>query len=110
MSSERFRLGAIIGALVLLHGSGAAFAQDEIELGKQVFTEIAQPGCPVCHTLADAGAEGNIGPDLDMMQPDKDTVLAAVQNGVGVMPSYDGILTPEQMDAVAAYVSSVAGK
>jgi mono/diheme cytochrome c family protein len=33
-----------------------------------------------------------------------------VTNGKGVMPSFKGQLTPEQIAAVAAYVSTVAGQ
>jgi hypothetical protein len=29
----------------------------------------------------------------------------AVTNGIGVMPAYEGILTPEEIEAVAKYVS-----
>ena len=33
-----------------------------------------------------------------------------VTNGKGVMPSFKGQLTPQQIPAVAAFVSSVAGQ
>ena len=29
----------------------------------------------------------------------------AVTNGIGVMPAYEGILTPEEIEAVSKYVS-----
>jgi mono/diheme cytochrome c family protein len=75
--------------------------------GKQIF-ETA--GCTSCHTLADAGAKGNIGPNLDEAKPPKELVVDRVTHGKGVMPPFDGSLSPEQIDAVATYVSSVAGK
>ena len=37
-------------------------------------------------------------------------MIKQVNNGGGVMPSFKGKLTPAQIKAVAAYVSSVAGK
>ena len=40
--------------------------------GADVFTTA---GCPNCHTLAAAGANGRVGPDLDRLKPD---VLVAV--------------------------------
>ncbi len=74
--------------------------------GSQVFEEAA---CGGCHTLADAGATGVIGPNLDAAMPSFDLVVERVTNGMGVMPSFEGELTPQQIQDVAAYVSSVAG-
>jgi mono/diheme cytochrome c family protein len=75
--------------------------------GKQVFQSA---GCTSCHTLADAGASGTVGPNLDQAKPPKALVVDRVTNGKGVMPSFKGQLTPAQIDAVATYVSTVAGK
>jgi mono/diheme cytochrome c family protein len=80
------------------------------ELGRKVFTELAQPPCRLCHTLKAAGAEGTIGPSLDELKPDLEKALQAVRNGVGVMPPFRDKLTAEQIEAVARYVSEVAGK
>jgi mono/diheme cytochrome c family protein len=82
-------------------GSANASAQ-----GKQVFNS----NCKSCHTLKDAGATGSVGPNLDDLQPDKATVQRQVINGGGPMPSFKGKLSTTQINAVATYVSSVAGK
>jgi mono/diheme cytochrome c family protein len=74
--------------------------------GKQVF-ETA--GCTSCHTLADAGATGTVGPNLDQAKPPASLVVDRVTNGKGVMPSFKGQLSEKQIEDVAAYVSSVAG-
>jgi cytochrome c553 len=77
--------------------------------GKQVFTGSA--GCTNCHTLADAGSTGNVGPNLDDAKPSYDLVVTRVTNGSPAgMPPFKGTLTPTQIQDVAAYVSSVAGK
>ena len=76
--------------------------------GKTVFTGSA--GCSGCHTLADAGATGTIGPNLDQLKPPYDKVVTQVTNGGAVMPAFKSTLTPQQIADVAAYVSSVAGK
>jgi mono/diheme cytochrome c family protein len=76
--------------------------------GKQVF--LGAPACGGCHTLADAGTSGNVGPNLDDAMPPYDLVVDRVTNGQGGMPSFKGTLTPQQIQDVAAYVSSVAGK
>jgi mono/diheme cytochrome c family protein len=75
--------------------------------GKDIF-ETA--GCTGCHTLKDAGSTGTIGPNLDQKKPPKSLVIARVTNGKRAMPSFKTKLTKQQIDAVAAYVSSVAGK
>ncbi len=73
--------------------------------GKAVF---AASGCGGCHTLADAGAAGAVGPNLDEAKPPYDLVVDRVTNGKGVMPAF-GDLSEQQIQDVAAYVSSVAG-
>jgi cytochrome c6 len=76
--------------------------------GKAIFTGSA--ACAGCHTLADAGSTGNVGPNLDQVKPTFDKVVTQVTNGGGAMPAFKGTLTPQQISDVAAYVSSVAGK
>ena len=73
--------------------------------GKSIFTD----NCGSCHTLADAGTSGTIGPNLDDSKPSKDLAVDRVTNGMGVMPPFQDSLSPEQIQAVAEYVSSSAG-
>jgi cytochrome c6 len=73
--------------------------------GKDIFAA----NCGSCHTLKDAGTSGNVGPNLDQLQPDITRVQHQVINGGGAMPAFKGTLTPDQIAAVAKYVSSVAG-
>lgn len=85
--------------------STAAFADEaQLEQGKALFTAGAQPiACAVCHTLADAGAEGTIGPDLDELQPDADRIRKTMMEGMGAMPSFAD-LDDDDVDAIVAYV------
>ncbi len=69
--------------------------------GRSVFLTA---GCTSCHTLADAGARGTVGPNLDDAKPPRSLVLDRVTHGQGVMPSFSSRLTPAQIDAVADYV------
>jgi mono/diheme cytochrome c family protein len=96
----------------LAFSAGAAQAGDEpdLELGRQVFLDIAVPSCGICHTLADAGATGDIAPSLDDLQPDEDRVATVVREGVDIMPAFADVLTEEQIEAVAHYVATVAGQ
>jgi cytochrome c6 len=74
--------------------------------GKSIFTA----NCGSCHTLADAGTSGTVGPNLDDAKPPKDLVVQRVTNGQGAMPSFKDSLDAAQIQAVADYVSSAAGK
>ena len=78
-------------------------ADQLFEDGKEIF--LNQGNCSSCHTLIDAKSDGNIGPNLNQIMPTKDRVLSAVTNGIGVMPSYQGVLSKAEIEAVAPYVS-----
>jgi mono/diheme cytochrome c family protein len=87
-------------------GGGGGNAQT-LAQGKQLF----QQNCGTCHTLADAGTQGKVGPVLDQVKPDKQLVQSAIKNGglgSGTMPA--NIVTGKDANAVATYVSTVAGK
>jgi len=75
--------------------------------GKEIFLGTA--GCGGCHTLADAGTSGTVGPNLDDTLPSEDLVVDRVTNGKGAMPPFQGTLTEQQIADVAAYVSQAAG-
>jgi mono/diheme cytochrome c family protein len=75
--------------------------------GKAVF---ASAGCGNCHTLKAAGSNGTVGPNLDQLKPSKPKVAHQVEVGGGAMPSFKGQLSPAEIDAVAQFVSSSAGK
>jgi mono/diheme cytochrome c family protein len=97
--------GATPGETQAGEGEGEA-PQGDAAAGKQVF---ASAGCGGCHTLADAGSSGNVGPNLDDSQPDRALVVDRVTNGQGGMPSFKDQLSEEQIQNVAAYVSGAAG-
>jgi len=75
--------------------------------GKEIFLGTA--GCGGCHTLADAGTSGTVGPNLDQSPASEDLVVDRVTNGRGAMPPFQGTLTEQQIADVAAYVSQAAG-
>ena len=76
------------------------------ELGKNIFLNKA--ACSACHVLADAGSNGQIGPNLNEIRPDIGRVIISVTNGAGVMPSYLGILSQDEIEAVSYYVSEAS--
>lgn len=98
-------IGVYIGAVA---GTGAV-AQPQPggpADGKSIFTG----SCGGCHTLADAGTTGTVGPNLDESAPTKELAVERVTNGKGAMPSFKDSLDAAQIEAVAEYVSSRAGR
>jgi mono/diheme cytochrome c family protein len=100
-------------------GGGGASPESvppSLDEGKDLFVT----NCGACRTLAKAGTDGVVGPNLDDLlappsptPPDpatvKPRVLAAIENGVGGrMPK--GILSGSQAETVADFVSQVAGQ
>ena len=73
--------------------------------GKSIFTA----NCGSCHTLADAGTTGAVGPNLDESKPPPELVVDRVTNGQGAMPSFEDSLDADQIQAVADYVAGAAG-
>lgn len=73
--------------------------------GMSIFTA----NCGSCHTLADAGTNGAVGPNLDQARPPKPLVVDRVTNGQGAMPSFKDSLDPQQIEAVSEYVATAAG-
>jgi mono/diheme cytochrome c family protein len=87
---------------------GGTPPQGDPVAGKEIF--LGASGCTGCHTLADAGSTGQVGPNLDDAKPSFELAYDRVTNGQGGMPSFGTSLTDQQRADVAAYVSSVAGK
>ena len=79
------------------------FSDEKFDLGKNIFLNAGN--CGACHSLKDANAVGNIGPNLNEIKPDIGRVVSSVTNGIGVMPSFVEILSEEEINAVAYYVS-----
>jgi DMSO/TMAO reductase YedYZ molybdopterin-dependent catalytic subunit/mono/diheme cytochrome c family protein len=84
--------------------SPARALSDTAIAGKQLFVQQAQPGCGVCHSLADADARGVVGPNLNTLAPNLDQVRGAITQGVGAMPAYGAQLSASEIEALATYV------
>jgi cytochrome c553 len=81
--------------------TGGGGGQGDAAAGEAVF---ASAGCGGCHTMEAANASGGIGPNLDDAQPDFELVVDRVTNGQGAMPAFEGQLSEQQINDVAAYV------
>ena len=112
---------SVVSALTVLLVSAALLAQqkqpspkttianlDKMTAAGRSQKEMAQyvfdnHGCTSCHTLADAGSTGTVGPNLDQVKPSHDLVVTRVTNGKGQMPPFKGKLTKAQIEAVVKY-------
>ena len=102
------KMKKIVFILFFLILCGSVFADPKMDLGLDVYNDKAQ--CGVCHTLQAAGSEGQIGPNLDMLKSQMSQIIAAVTNGIGVMQAWEGILSYEEIEAVAYYVFNSTNK
>ena len=84
----------------------AVYKHGDPVAGKKIF----QTGpCAGCHTLADAGTHGTVGPNLDQAKPPLSIVVQRLLNGGGAMPSFKGTFSTKQIADVAAYVVKATG-
>jgi mono/diheme cytochrome c family protein len=113
-------LGVGIPALALSKEGSEGSSPENVASNLQTGKDLFVTNCGACHTLAEAGTDGVIGPNLDELlappsasAPDPNTikprVLSAINNGVnGRMPK--GVVSGQQADQVATFVSQVAGQ
>ncbi len=79
----------------------ASIPEGDPAAGKTLF---ASSGCGGCHVLADAGTNGNVGPNLDEAKPSLEKAFSQITNGGGGMPPYKDQLTEQQIADIASYV------
>jgi cytochrome c6 len=103
-----YRNARALTAAILFTAAAGVSAQTGMDEGKKLFTQTAVPACAVCHTLAHAGATGEIGPVLDELKPDAARVEKAIRNGIGQMPAYQN-LSDAQIKELARYVATATG-
>ena len=113
-------LGVGVPAWAISHEGSESASPGEVDSNLQEGKDLFVTNCGACHTLAKAGTDGVVGPNLDELlappsatAPDPTTikprVLSAIENGVGGrMPK--GVLSGQQADVVATFVSQVAGQ
>jgi cbb3-type cytochrome c oxidase subunit III len=109
--------GALLAAAALIAGGcgtgGKASSVGDQTNGKKLFTEQ----CAGCHTLADAGAKGTIGPNLDdafagpkaqgfKQSTIENVVLDQIREASPPMP--DNLVTGQDAIDVAGYVAAVS--
>jgi Cytochrome C oxidase, cbb3-type, subunit III len=103
-SYRTFGIGVLIAVAVAVSGCGGSGSKSSTSTssGAEVF---ASAGCGSCHTLSAAGAQGQVGPNLDALKPDAATVIRQVIFGGNGMPSFKKRLSRRQITEVAQFVS-----
>tara|TARA_Y100000590_G_scaffold444437_1_gene575184 strand:- start:54 stop:374 length:321 start_codon:yes stop_codon:yes gene_type:complete len=105
--NEKF-LKKIIFIFLILFFATSLYADEKMSLGKEVYNNKAM--CGTCHVLKASESMGDIGPNLDELKPSMDRIIYTVTNGIGVMQAWEGILTKEEIEAVAYYVFNSINK
>ena len=78
----------------------AAEAAADAAAGEEIF--IAN--CGSCHTLEAAGTTGTVGPNLERLELRPGRRRGAGREGGGGMPAFEGQLSEEEIQNVAAFV------
>jgi mono/diheme cytochrome c family protein len=123
--ARRLALVAVAGTALLLAGCGGSVGYSEGRGDRANGKELFVSNCGSCHTLADAGTQGQIGPDLDaafyesrrnglgesvIVQVVRDQIAYPTTTpGTGLPGMPANIVTGQDADDVTAYVASVAG-
>jgi mono/diheme cytochrome c family protein len=104
--TTRTRLATAALAAVVALGAAAAFADEPApaDIGRKTYTSY----CARCHGVNLVMVTGTF--DLRLFpKDDKERFVRAVNKGLRAMPAWEGIVKPEEIDAVWAYVGSVNG-
>jgi mono/diheme cytochrome c family protein len=97
-----FRLSLFVGALVV---ASAALAQDRAKI--QAGAELYETRCAMCHGERLRATGGAF--DLLKLRPNERARFdQAVNDGKGQMPAWGGVLSPDEIDQLWAYLRSRA--
>lgn len=100
----------LAAAAMTLISCGPPPLSEAAKRGRVVFIESSQPKCALCHELSHAGSPKGLGPNMNVLRPSRQQTINSVTQGVGIMPSQKGILTKQQIEDVADYLTEVAGR
>lgn len=119
-------LAVILGLFALLFAGCGALGYTSAKADKTNGKKLFSSTCGSCHTLADAGTTGTIGPDLDyafkqdlavgmtegtIRQVVRGQIAYAItETSTGSPGMPKNLVTGKDANDVAAYVASVAGK
>ena len=117
-------LAVLLAVIIPLWAFSKDGSSDEVASSDEESRELFVANCGSCHTLAAAGTDGIVGPNLDerlagavsgeltpeAIQASGDRALNAIVNGLGEGAMPAGILQGAQAEQVANYVARMAGQ
>jgi mono/diheme cytochrome c family protein len=90
---------SVLGALMVANAQAQEFPAEQIKLGSDTYARHCSP----CHGARMKNPEGAF--DLPTFPKDqKSRFLTSVGKGKNSMPPWDGLLKPEEIEALWAYV------
>ncbi|MDQ2984552.1 MAG: c-type cytochrome [Actinomycetota bacterium] len=98
---------AACAAVLLVTGCGSKNKTAASSAGQKIFVGS---GCGGCHSLAAAKSSGQVGPNLDQLEPSFKRVARQVRLGGNGMPAFASRLSKGEIDDVATFVSQSADK
>ena len=104
-------LAAAVLIVVLVAGGGddettVPSSGTQASGGNEEAIGLFNDACAQCHTLTVAGADGDVGPDLDDVAFTEERVLNAIQNGAGGGSMASGLLEGADAEAVAKLIAT----
>ena len=117
-------LAVLLAVIIPIWAFSKDGSSDETASTDEESRELFVANCGSCHTLAAAGTDGVVGPNLDerlagavsgeptpeAVQASRDRTLNAIVNGLGEGAMPAGILQGAQAEQVADYVARMAGQ
>jgi quinohemoprotein ethanol dehydrogenase len=85
-------------------------SDDTVSADTEAGLSLFESSCLSCH--GNQGTGGHNGPDLQVSKvtSDKSAVIEQIKNGSGAMPGFEEMLTEEEINAIAEYVTKVISK
>ena len=98
----------VAGVTFALVSTGSAYADAaKVEAGASVYGDY----CSSCHGEQLRNTSGGVTFDLRRLRPeDRDRFAKAVLEGKGPMPPWRGVLKPEQIEAIWAYIRATVDR
>lgn len=87
--------------------------EPDVERGREIYVEDAQPTCASCHTLSDAGARSDVASNLDELEPSARATVESILSGSVAghdREDYVNSLSNRDLANVAGYLEAVAGQ
>lgn len=79
-----------------------SYAETMLDLGKKIF--YGKGNCSSCHVLSNSESSGEVGQNLNQIKPSMERIMRVVNGGIGVMPSYEGVLSYDEIDSLSFFI------